>query len=269
MRRSELTALLREAGIDSPALEARLLLSHYGALTDAALVLGDPDVCSSALRAALRRRLDGEPLAYILGETVFYRERYLVTPDVLIPRSDTECLVEYAVKHLRRGARFADICTGSGCIAISILCARPDTTAVAVDLSDKALAVAHRNAQANGVADRLCLLRADALRPIWELGRLDAAVSNPPYIASGVIKTLAREVRHEPILALDGGEDGLRFYRAMLDYLPALVGDGEVIFEIGYDQEAAITALADEHGMTAEVRRDYGGNPRVAVLKRH
>ena len=196
--------------------------------------------------------------------------RYLVTPDVLIPRPDTECLVEYAVRNLPRGARFADLCTGSGCIAISTLANRPDTSAVAVDISEKALAVARENAARNRVSDRIAFLCADVLSPlpVAALGKLDAILSNPPYIAREIIETLAPEVRREPLLALDGGKDGLDFYRAMLAYLPTLVPNGMILFEIGYDQEIAITRLAEDAGLACEVRRDYGENPRVAILRR-
>ena len=269
MRLSELTERLRAVDADSAELEARLLFKRYAHLSDAEIILGDPAADSAALDDALARRLSGEPLAYILGDTEFFRESYLVTPDVLIPRSDTECLVEYAVKHLPHGARFADLCTGSGCIAISTLASRPDTTAIAIDISDAALAVARQNAERNGVSDRISFLRADVLAGIDPaiLGGLDAVLSNPPYIAREVTKTLSREVCHEPLLALDGGEDGLDFYRAMLSYLPALVKNGVILFEIGYDQESAITRLAQEAGLCCRVRRDYGGNPRVAILE--
>ncbi len=266
MKYSELTARLGAANIPSPAFEARLLLSHYAALSDTEILLGDPEADSPMLTDAVSRRIQGEPLAYILGETEFFRERYLVTPDVLIPRPDTECLVEYAVSHLPPRARFADLCTGSGCIAISILKSRPDTTAIALDLSERALAVAKQNAELNGVADRLTFMQADVLQPVSGLGRLDAAISNPPYIASEVIPALSREVRHEPMLALDGGADGLAFYRAMLSYLPKLVSGGTILFEIGYDQEKDIHRLAEAAGLRCEVRRDFGGNPRVALL---
>ena len=270
MKLSELTARLRTVDADSAELEARLLFKRCAQVSDAEIILGDPSADSAALDDALARRLSGEPLAYILGDTEFFRESYLVTPDVLIPRPDTECLVEYAVEHLPRGARFADLCTGSGCIAISTLAARPDTTAIAVDVSDAALAVARRNAERNGVSDRISFLRADVLAGIDSavLGRLDAALSNPPYIAHAVTETLSREVRHEPMLALDGGEDGLDFYRAMLSYLPALVQSGMILLEIGYDQESAVTRLAQEVGLCCRVRRDYGGNPRVAILEK-
>ncbi len=270
MKLSELTAHLSAAGIDCAELEARLLFRRYAQLSDAEMLFGDPSADSPDLHAALARRLSGEPLAYILGDAEFYRESYLVTPDVLIPRPDTECLVEYAVKNLPRGARFADLCTGSGCIAISTLASRPDTTAVAVDISDAALAVARRNAERNGVSNRITFLRADVLAPIEPatLGRLDAVLSNPPYIARKVVETLSPEVKREPRLALDGGEDGLDFYRAMLAYLPALVQGGTILFEIGYDQECAIIRLARGAGLSCEVRRDYGGNPRVAILRR-
>ncbi len=148
-----------------------------------------PDAADYA--AALRRLRDREPLAYILGEWYFYEEVYSVSPDCLIPRPETELLVEELIRRLPENAVFADLCTGSGCIAISTLVHRPDCRAVAVDLSEKALALAAANAGRNGVADRLILRRADVLTgTALESDRFDAVVSNPPYIASSVIDTL-------------------------------------------------------------------------------
>ena len=268
MRLSELTRALVAAGIEEASVEARMLFSKLGGFSTAALLASDPALDTPTLAEALRRRTAGEPLAYILGETAFYNELYTVTPAVLIPRSDTEILVEHAVAKLPRGAFFADLCTGSGCIAISILANRPDCTAVALDLSEDALLVAKGNAERNCVSDRITLMRQDVLTP-FALPSCDAILSNPPYIPSKTVPTLSREVAREPHTALDGGEDGLLFYRTMLTYLPACLKEGGfLLFEIGYDQEEAILRLASDASMTCEVKRDYGGNPRMAILRR-
>ena len=187
---------------------------------------------------------------------------YTVTPDVLIPRSDTECLVEEAIRLLPPHSRFADLCTGSGCVAISILCHRPDLTADAFDVSPAALCVARENARRNGVAERVRFLERDILQRFPE-ERYAAIVSNPPYIAKRVIPSLSPEVQREPHIALDGGEDGTVFYRAMLqNRLPHT----PLLWEIGYDQEAVIRRLAEEYGLSLRILRDLGGNVRVAHL---
>ena len=269
MRLSELTAALSAVGIErcEAESEARILFEALAGVPTLRLLTDDPDVPAALFDGAISRRGEGEPLAYSLGEVAFYKELYRVTPDVLIPRSDTELLVEYAIGHLPKGACFADLCTGSGCIAISILANRPDCRAVAVDLSEKALAVARENAVRNGVLSRITLQKQDVLTP-FRLPKCDAILSNPPYIASKTVPTLSREVAHEPIMALDGGEDGLTFYRTMLSYLPSqLNGGGLLLFEIGYDQEEEICTLARTVGLSAEVKRDYGGNPRLAILR--
>lgn len=221
-----------------------------------------------SLTAALERYEKGEPLAYLLGEQPFWRYTFKVTPDVLIPRPDTERAVECALAHLPRGGRFADLCTGSGCIAISICAERSDVSGVMVDLSAKALEIAKENALRLGVSDRLTALCADILTddPLGE--RFDLIISNPPYIPSADIEKYPSLV-YEPQMALDGGSDGMRFYRALIDRFAAnLKEDGAFVFEIGYDQREAITALADSAGFDCTVTKDYGGNDRVALLKR-
>lgn len=248
---------LQEAGIDSPRFEAMQLCR---ALSGEALV------------CAVERRCAGYPLQYILGEWDFYRETYEVSEDCLIPRADTELLVEKAVQNLPTGARFLDLCTGSGCVAISTLCARPDTTAVAVDLFAATLELAGRNRGRNGVTQRLELVQADVLLPPdgrFERASWDAILSNPPYIRTQVVPTLQREVGYEPRAALDGGHDGLAFYRAILDgWHTLLKPGGSFFFEIGYDQGEALVALAAERGYTATVYRDLGGNDRVVHIRK-
>jgi len=211
---------------------------------------------------AVRRLENREPLAYVLGEWYFYDEVYRVSPACLVPRPDTEHLVEELIRRLPEGAVFADLCTGSGCIAISTLAHRPDCRAVAVDLSKDALALAKENASLNGVADRVEFRHADVLAGAT-LGdtRFDAVVSNPPYIVTAVIDTLEPEVLREPRMALDGGEDGLRFYRAILsDYRRNVADGGFFLLEIGYDQGDALRSLCP-----CEIKKDYGGNDRVAL----
>lgn len=238
--------------------ERRILLEYYPE--------GSP-----AFEAALVRLAEGEPLAYLVGEQYFYGERYRLNADCLIPRPDTECVVERVIAHLSPHARFADFCTGSGCIAISTLCHTEGTTALALDVSEGALAMAKENAALNGVADRIEFVCADLLSPDFQVERpFDLLVSNPPYIRSEVIPTLDVGVRdYEPHRALDGGEDGMRFYRLLIGrFDDFVISGGVMILEIGYDQRSQIEALCREAGLTVRIERDYGGNDRIAIVKR-
>lgn len=216
--------------------------------------------------AALARYRAGEPLAYILSEQYFWRYRFTVTPDVLIPRPDTERLVEIALPLLPQGGRFADLCTGSGIIALSICADRPDLTCDAADISSAALDVAQRNACDLGVNDRVRFHLADLLTEDPLCGLYDAILSNPPYIPAADIAHFP-SLAYEPQIALDGGEDGMDFYKVILArFDDHLKNEGCFLFEIGYDQGNAIRKLADERGYTCIVTKDYGGNDRVAKL---
>jgi release factor glutamine methyltransferase len=253
----EIIARLLSAGVENARLEAEWLCARFA---------------GTELADAVRRRCEGYPLQYLLGEWDFYRQTYEVGEACLIPRADTEILVEKAIALLPQGAQFLGLCTGSGCIAVSTLCERPDTSGVAIDLFDPTLALAERNARRNGVGDRLRFLRADVLQPaphpLCE-ARFDAVLSNPPYIRSDVMPTLQKEVRHEPFAALCGGKDGLDFYRAILEgWRTVLKKEGFFLFEIGYDQGEALRTLGAAYGFNATVYRDYGGNDRVVLLKR-
>ena len=207
------------------------------------------------------------PEQYVIGEAYFYNEVYKVTPDVLIPRPDTERVVDKVIDHLPLNGQILDLCTGSGCIAISAINARKDCAAVAVDISAAAIEIAKHNALLNGVADRIKFITADIITlDIAE--KYDIIVSNPPYIRTDVIAELDVSVRdYEPIIALDGGDDGMKFYRCILNRLTANVKqNGLIIFEIGYDQADDIMKLC-EHMADIKIYKDYGGNDRVAVIK--
>ena len=263
----------RAAGIDGAEWDAELLLEHFCGV-DRLTVRGTParDYLSPALLAAVEKRAAREPLQYLLGEWPFYRQTYEVSPDCLIPRSDTEILVEEAIRRLPPNAVFADLCTGSGCIAISTLAERPDTRAVAVEKFAPTLALALRNAQKNGVADRLEGRLGDVLANgfLPEGASYDAILSNPPYIRRDVLSSLAPELEKEPRAALDGGADGLVFYRAILQYGAAhLRPNGFFLFEIGYDQAEALRELGEQAGfLRYALLRDYGGCDRVVCLAR-
>lgn len=219
--------------------------------------------CEEEYNEAKKRYIMGEPLAYVLGEWYFYDEVYKVSPDCLIPQPDTEHVVDKLIELLPQNGSFADLCTGSGCIAISALAHRKDAKAIAVDISDGALKLALENAVLNGVEGRLSFKKADILtRSALEDDKFDIIVSNPPYIKTDVIKTLDPEVRAEPLIALDGGKDGLDFYRVLInEYSKNVKKGGYMIFEIGYDQADDLRSLCK-----CDIFKDYGGNDRVAVL---
>lgn len=214
----------------------------------------------------LRRIDEGYPLAYLVKEAYFYDLVFTVDERVLIPRPDTERLCEKAIALLPQGATFIDLGTGSGCIAVTVLFHRPDLRGVAVDLSPDALAVARHNAKRYGVDERLTFVEGD-MKTVIDIGApYDLVISNPPYIPTADIADYPSLV-HEPQMALDGGEDGMDFYRALLVGYPSLLSaEGGFLFEIGFDQGQAIRALGESLGYTVEVYKDYGKNDRVALL---
>ena len=268
MRISEAARLLREAGISTYREEARRLFSHIEGAPEYTLIASDPESTSEAFAEAMERRCKREPLQYIIGEVGFYKETYKVTPDCLIPREDTEILVDYAVKNLPRGARVLDLCTGSGCIAVSTVKNLPESTALALDISEGALSVARENAEKNGVSHRVDFILRDVLSDAAPSGSFDAILSNPPYVKDSVYPELEAELHREPRIAFVGGEDGGDFYRHITKaYSGSLKEGGFIAFEIGYDQRPLIEDIARAENMTCEVRLDLSGHPRVAILR--
>ncbi len=220
----------------------------------------------------LRRRLTGEPIQYITGETEFYGLPFCVTPEVLIPRPETEHLVEKALELAAKYAepRIVDVGTGSGIIAVALAHKLPAATITATDLSSGTLAIAQENAARNGVSDRIRFFEGDLLAPVAE-EQFEIVVSNPPYVPASDRATLAVEVRdYEPALALFAGDDGLEVYRRLIpEAFVALAPGGFVALEIGYGQEAAIRALlADAGFVQVEFVPDLQGIPRVACAQK-
>ena len=309
------------AGLEDAALDARLLLEHFCGI-DTNRLLAEPgmpvsDDLRSAFLKGIKRRAAREPLAYIVGEQSFMGLPFIVSEDVLIPEQDTETLVEEALRLIDDGSRILDLCTGSGCILLSLLHYTNGCIGVGTDLSEKALEIARRNASAHGLSDQTVWLQGDlfdALDPLnkkdnddkdnkrenykiednkREESRDDQAeksteseksesgfpgmsytsgydmiISNPPYIPTSVIDTLQPEVRcAQPRMALDGGRDGLDFYRRIIREAPAhLVVGGRLLLEIGYDQAEAVSDLLREAGYYGiEILKDYGGNDRIAT----
>ena len=204
-----------------------------------------------------KRAVSAEPLGYILGKVPFYREEYLVGEGVLIPRCDSEVLVEEGVKRIPKNAHFLDICTGSGCIGLSILKSRPDLTATLLDISPIAEKWARKNIEYHGLEERCHFKRFDLLTE--EIPQSDAIVMNPPYITKDEMKTLPENVKKEPSLALFGGEDGLDFYRRIKELSPSSL----LLFEMGYLQGDALLNLFGG----GEVVRDLSGNDRVFIYE--
>ena len=258
--------------LDTCKYEAAILLEKFCAVHPATLPIRRDEIfLSEALEEAVKQRCARYPLQYLVGEWQFCTETYTVTPDCLIPRSDTELLVETAIELLPKNGRIIDLCTGSGCIAISLLSARRDASGVAVDLYPNTLAVAKTNAERNCVTERLAFFQANVLHSEFmePLGSFDLILSNPPYIPTAVIDGLSEEVLNEPRAALDGGEDGLMFYRVLLSEYPRYLADGgKLILEIGYDQGEALLHLAERYGLCVKIRKDLGGNDRVVVLQK-
>ncbi len=260
-------------------LDARLLLEHFCKINTNRL-LAEPDSPvgekdREAFLEAVRRRAAREPLAYIIGEQSFMGLPFVVSEDVLIPEQDTENLVEEALRLLDDNSRILDLCTGSGCILLSLLRYTNGCVGVGADISAKALGIARRNAGNLGLSEQVSWAEGDLFSALSQTsekeGRapvFDLIISNPPYIPSAVIETLAPEVRcSEPRLALDGGRDGLDFYRRIIgEAHEYLVIGGRLMLEIGYDQAEAVTSLLQEAGYYGiEIMQDYGGNDRIAT----
>lgn len=259
-------ALLQTAGIEEAKLDARLLLEKI-CDTDRNTLLSHGDMEVTKEQEAsffqwIEQRAKHIPLQHITGEQEFMGLCFLVNEHVLIPRQDTEILVEEVMKHLHDGMRILDMCTGSGCILLSLLKYSNDCTGLGVDISREALQIAEENARLLGIPAEF---KESNLFEQVE-GRFDLLVSNPPYIERDVIPTLMVEVReHDPMLALDGGEDGLDFYRRIITEAPEyLFRGGKILFEIGNEQADEVSRLLTENGYTEiEVYKDYAGYDRV------
>ena len=259
--------ILKKSGVDSPEYDARELFRTFGKLGTGYVSLNS-ESSSEELIEAIERRAKREPLQYIIGSVGFYREEYRVTPDCLIPRSDTEILVDYAVKHIPDGESFADLCSGSGCIGISTLKNTKNTRCDSYDISDGALALTKENAELNGVSERITVTKKDLLCEDIEKEYF-AILSNPPYIPREVYESLEKEIFEEPKIAFVGGESGLIFYERLIPVcVNKLKSGGFLAFEIGYDQGESLRLLAESHKLSFELIKDYSGNDRVVILRK-
>lgn len=264
------------ARLDAETLLVQLLEQHEPQHNRAWMLAHGEQVLlpqtGSRFRELLARRIAGEPIQYIAGETEFYGLPFFVTPDVLIPRPETEHLVETTLQHAAQCAqpRILDIGTGSGAIAIALAAHLPEASVTAIDISPRALAVAQRNAERNGLAGRIRFLAGDLLHPV-EGERFHFIVSNPPYVCDQDRTSLAVEVRDfEPHAALFAGSDGLAIYRRLIPAaLTALNAGGSLAIEIGHGQREAVSALLASSGFAGiEFISDLQSIPRVAVAQR-
>jgi release factor glutamine methyltransferase len=265
----------RAAGIAEARIEARLLLGHVLGRKPLALPMeGRRSVAeedAARFRALVARRVAREPSAYLTGTRGFWTLDLAVTPDVLIPRPDTETVVSAALDAIsdRSAIRHVlDLGTGSGAILLALLAECPAADGIGLDRSGAALAVARANAAASGLAARAAFVCGDWAEAVT--GPFDLVVSNPPYIATAMIATLDPEVAaHEPRAALDGGSDGLAAYRAIVPHLSRLLGaHGVAVLELGFGQARAVADLVAQVGLAvAEIRQDLGGIDRALVLR--
>ena len=260
-------------GAETPRLDAEVLLSYLlGQKRIFLYVHFDQPLTAEELaryREMVKRRAAGEPVAYICGEKEFMGLTFKVTPAVLVPQPDTETLVEAAIERLKgkEGARIADVCTGSGAIALALAHYLPESSVVATEISPDALSSAKENAESLGLLERVVFCEGDLLAPLSG-ETFDAIVSNPPYIPSAEIAGLPREVRAEPKIALDGGADGLDFYRRLVRESAVLLKDsGFLAVECGDTQAGAIAEMAVTGGFgRTEIVHDLADKERVVVM---
>ncbi|WP_068094725.1 peptide chain release factor N(5)-glutamine methyltransferase [Novosphingobium rosa] len=269
------TQALREAAArlaetsDTARLDAEVLMAHALGVTRSAMLLNHGrSAVPAGFAALIERRLRHEPVAYITGSQEFFGLAFAVSPNVLIPRGDSEVLVEAALAARPDARRALDLGLGSGALLLAVLHNLPQAQGIGIERSPGALAVARANAQALGLAARADLRPGDWTQPDWavDLGQFDLILANPPYVEEEAL--LAPSVRdHEPASALFAGAEGLDDYRIILPALPALLAPrGVALIEIGYTQAEAVSALAQAHGLVAKLHRDLGDRPRVLEI---
>ncbi|MGH7198605.1 MAG: peptide chain release factor N(5)-glutamine methyltransferase [Candidatus Omnitrophota bacterium] len=274
-------ARLARAAVPSAPVEAERLIRHFGGMDRVEFFTGEKALLpgtKKTIEKALRARLAGEPLSYLLREADFFGRRFYVTKDTLIPRPETEILVEEAIRILDRHTPAAsspevlDIGTGTGCIAVSLTLARPDCRMTALDVSGSALQAARKNVDFYGLGNKIGLVRSD-LFGAFEGGRegtWDIIVSNPPYVPEEDFPSLSREVLSEPRLALDGGPEGLRVLAAILDEAPYyLKKKGWLLLEIGKGQADVLAGKISREGVYTNLKfvKDYAGIERVLIAQ--
>lgn len=277
-----ITDFFTQKALDSPRLTAELLVSHILSLNRIELYTNFDRLVSKPnldrLRRLVKRAAQNEPVAYLIGKCEFYSLEFEVTRDCLIPRPETELLVERAIEFLRQRPSkklVCDLCTGSGCIAVATAKNVADTDFIATDISNSALQVAAQNARKHNVTERIKFLHGDLFEPLvpqidkcW----FDLVVCNPPYVTSGEYETLERNIKdYEPAGALLGGKDGLDIYRKICEQvIQFLKPDSAMIFEIGYAQGKSVTELLDQTKLFTDIHieKDAHNNDRIIIANR-
>lgn len=274
------TGHLKKSGSDTPRLDAEILLAHarncprIKLYVDYATPLTDAE--RAAMRDLVRRRAQSEPVAYLVGHREFFGLDFRVSPDVLIPRPETETLVLETLTHAKKisgeALRILDVGTGSGCIAIACSVSLPHAEVTAIDISPRALVLARLNAQSHKVADRIRFLEGDLLGPLSAGEQFDLIASNPPYVADGEMAGLPPDVgRHEPALALRAGPQGLDVIRRLVaGAVPHLAPAGRLLIEISPEQAPAVTEMLVSNGAygPATILKDPSGRLRIVTAQR-
>ncbi|MBT5034511.1 MAG: peptide chain release factor N(5)-glutamine methyltransferase, partial [Rhodospirillaceae bacterium] len=264
---------LVEAGVGEPRLDARLLIAHVTD-SDTASVFGFPergldDRQVLRLGQLVKRRVGREPMAHILGTREFWSLPFIVTRDTLVPRPDSETLIEAVLEQIpdtTKALSILDLGTGSGCLLLALLSEFPNAKGVGVDLSDGALHIAGQNAEALGLDQRATFVKGDWTSDLKD--RYDVVITNPPYIPSDEIQHLAADVAsHEPVSALDGGVDGLDSYRMIIAHLPGVLAEGASVFlETGVGQAPSVAAMIQESRLqVVDIKKDLSGTERCVV----
>jgi len=260
---------LQKKSVDEPRLSSELIITHVLNIKRLEIylqferVLTDEEI--SKIRTLLKRRSEHEPIQYILGETEFYGLKFSVDKSVLIPRSDTEILVQTVIEYIKdKPLSVFEVGTGSGCIAVSLANKCKNVNITACDISDEALKIAASNAKLNGVADRIRFINLDILKKFPD-SKFDVIISNPPYISQTVIESLDKQVKDfEPLGALTDGGEGLTFYQRINEIIPEILKPGGSMFlEIGYDQAESVKSIYEKSLKEIKIMRDYSGNNRV------
>ena len=273
MRYIEIVDTLNSYGIENSDTEAEVILNYLFGVNKANIIFDrEREYENAKIQPILEKRKEHIPLQHIIGKWYFMGREFYVSPHCLIPRPDTEVLVENAIRELKTGGSVADLCTGSGCIGISMLVYREDISSMLLcDISREALNIAKKNAIANTVSKKCTFLQCDITRDLPSK-KFDMIVSNPPYIPSEDIKSLSDEVKKEPMLALDGGKDGLDIIRFLIgEGLSYLNENGKMLIEFGFDQGEIMDTLLSKKQDEGKIKhyeiiKDYGGNDRVALI---
>lgn len=273
MKYNDIVNELNSYIIENSDIEAEIILNHLFGVNKANIIFDrEREYEDEKIKSILEKRRQHIPLQHIIGKWYFMGREFYVSPDTLIPRPDTEILVENALRELKNGGSVADLCTGSGCIGISMLVYREDISSMLLcDISKSALNIAKKNAIANTVSGKCTFLCGDITRDLPNT-KFDMIVSNPPYIPSKDIAFLSDEVKKEPMIALDGGEDGLDIIRFLIgEGLSYLNKNGKMLIEFGYDQGEIMDTLLDKKQKEGKIKhyeiiKDYGGNDRVALI---